>query len=158
MARITRSLDLHARRGFAGAIEEFAYFSDERAPMPERCRYGFLSKLCKRSHLALSGEGADELFAVPDVSAKIVCRRRGLLPANHSELALAGFSICGFDGRSARDKVSVFWKAPDASRHAPCLLERDFFPMQRKSALLTRVFANSLTGYWPNLMDAATPG
>jgi asparagine synthase (glutamine-hydrolysing) len=52
------SVDLH------GAIEEFAYYSDEPSADAGALPVWFLSKLCKRkTTVALSGEGADELFA-----------------------------------------------------------------------------------------------
>jgi asparagine synthase (glutamine-hydrolysing) len=47
-----------------GAIEEFAYYSDEPSADAGALPVWFLSKLCKRkTTVALSGEGADELFA-----------------------------------------------------------------------------------------------
>ena len=46
------------------AIEEFAYYSDEPSADAGALPVWFLSKLCKtRTTVALSGEGADELFA-----------------------------------------------------------------------------------------------
>ena len=46
-----------------GAIEEFAYYSDEPSADAGALPVWFLSKLCKtRTTVALSGEGADELF------------------------------------------------------------------------------------------------
>jgi asparagine synthase (glutamine-hydrolysing) len=47
-----------------GAIEEFAYYSDEPSADAGALPVWFLSKLCKqKTTVALSGEGADELFA-----------------------------------------------------------------------------------------------
>jgi len=47
----------------AGAIEEFAYYSDEPSADAGALPVWFLSKLCKKkTTVALSGEGADELF------------------------------------------------------------------------------------------------
>jgi asparagine synthase (glutamine-hydrolysing) len=57
-------LDLSGTQELRGAIEEFAYYSDEPSADAGALPVWFLSKLSKRSTtVALSGEGADELFA-----------------------------------------------------------------------------------------------
>ena len=57
-------LDLSPEQDLQGAIEEFAYYSDEPSADAGALPVWFLSKLCKtRTTVALSGEGADELFA-----------------------------------------------------------------------------------------------
>ncbi len=56
-------LDLNPELDLRGAIEEFAYYSDEPSADAGALPVWFLSKLCKtRTTVALSGEGADELF------------------------------------------------------------------------------------------------
>lgn len=56
-------LDLTPELDLAGAIEEFAYYSDEPSADSGALPVWFLSKLCKaQTTVALSGEGADELF------------------------------------------------------------------------------------------------
>ena len=56
-------LDLHPGQDLEGAIAEFAYYSDEPSADAGALPVWFLSKLCKtRTTVALSGEGADELF------------------------------------------------------------------------------------------------
>lgn len=56
-------LDLHPKQDLEGAIEEFAYYSDEPSADAGALPVWFLSKMCKtRTTVALSGEGADELF------------------------------------------------------------------------------------------------
>jgi asparagine synthase (glutamine-hydrolysing) len=56
-------LDLNPEQDLQGAIEEFAYYSDEPSADAGALPVWFLSKLCKtRTTVALSGEGADELF------------------------------------------------------------------------------------------------
>jgi len=56
-------LDLNPDVNLCGAIEEFAYFSDEPSADAGALPVWFLSKLCKTgTTVALSGEGADELF------------------------------------------------------------------------------------------------
>ena len=56
-------LDLNPSVDLTGAIEEFAYYSDEPSADAGALPVWFLSKLCKtKTTVALSGEGADELF------------------------------------------------------------------------------------------------
>ena len=56
-------LDLNPEADLRGAIEEFAYYSDEPSADAGALPVWFLSKLCKtKVTVALSGEGADELF------------------------------------------------------------------------------------------------
>jgi asparagine synthase (glutamine-hydrolysing) len=56
-------LDLNPDQDLQGAIEEFAYYSDEPSADAGALPVWFLSKLCKtQTTVALSGEGADELF------------------------------------------------------------------------------------------------
>lgn len=56
-------LDLTPAEDLRGAIEEFAYYSDEPSADSGALPVWFLSKLCKtKTTVALSGEGADELF------------------------------------------------------------------------------------------------
>jgi asparagine synthase (glutamine-hydrolysing) len=57
-------LDLSCAQDLHGAIEEFAYYSDEPSADAGSLPVWFLSKLSKeKTTVALSGEGADELFA-----------------------------------------------------------------------------------------------
>ena len=56
-------LDLNPNADLQGAIEEFGYYSDEPNADAGALPVWFLSKICKRTiTVALSGEGADELF------------------------------------------------------------------------------------------------
>jgi len=56
-------MDLSPSVDLQAAIEEFAYYSDEPSADAGALPVWFLSKLCKRkTTVALSGEGADELF------------------------------------------------------------------------------------------------
>jgi asparagine synthase (glutamine-hydrolysing) len=55
--------DLNPDQDLQGAIEQFAYYSDEPSADAGALPVWFLSKMCKaRTTVALSGEGADELF------------------------------------------------------------------------------------------------
>ena len=56
-------MDLNPDVDLRGAIEEFAYYSDEPSADAGALPVWFLSKLCRKTTtVALSGEGADELF------------------------------------------------------------------------------------------------
>jgi asparagine synthase (glutamine-hydrolysing) len=55
--------DLNPDTEIQGAVEEFAYYSDEPSADAGAVPVWFLSKMCRREvTVALSGEGADELF------------------------------------------------------------------------------------------------
>lgn len=58
-----REFDLSPAADLRGAIEEFAYYSDEPSSDAGALPVWFLSKMCRtETTVALSGEGADELF------------------------------------------------------------------------------------------------
>ena len=57
-------LDLNPQEDLQGAIEQFAYYSDEPSADAGALPVWFLSRMCKtHATVALSGEGADEIFA-----------------------------------------------------------------------------------------------
>jgi asparagine synthase (glutamine-hydrolysing) len=84
-------LDLTPEQDLQGAIEEFAYYSDEPNADAGSLPVWFLSKLCKRSTtVALSGEGADELFAgYLTCRADILAGRARYVPRGLLRTALA---------------------------------------------------------------------
>jgi asparagine synthase (glutamine-hydrolysing) len=88
-----QELDLTPEEDLRGAIEEFAYFSDEPSADAGALPVWFLSKLCKtKTTVALSGEGADELFGgYLTYRANRLAARARLLPRTISRLVLAGF-------------------------------------------------------------------
>jgi asparagine synthase (glutamine-hydrolysing) len=81
-------LDLNPDQDLAGAIEKFAYYSDEPNADAGALPVWFLSGLTKSSAtVALSGEGADELFGGYLMQrASLLARRMRLLP--HAALRL----------------------------------------------------------------------
>jgi asparagine synthase (glutamine-hydrolysing) len=85
-------LDLNPEQDLQGAIEEFAYYSDEPSADAGALPVWFLSKLCKtRTTVALSGEGADELFAgYLTYRANRIARHLRTLPSSSLRLALSG--------------------------------------------------------------------
>jgi len=84
-------LDLSTELDLQGAIEEFAYYSDEPSADAGSLPVWFLSKLCKRSTtVALSGEGGDELFAgYLTYRADLLAARVRRAPRSVLRLALA---------------------------------------------------------------------
>jgi asparagine synthase (glutamine-hydrolysing) len=85
-------LDLNPDENLQGAIEEFAYFSDEPTADAGALPVWFLSKLSKtKTTVALSGEGADELFGgYLTYAADRMARRIRHLPDAALQLALRG--------------------------------------------------------------------
>jgi asparagine synthase (glutamine-hydrolysing) len=84
-------LDLNPDQDLQGAIEEFAYYSDEPSADAGALPVWFLSKLCKtKTTVALSGEGADELFAgYLTYPANRIARYLRMLPSGSLRLALS---------------------------------------------------------------------
>jgi asparagine synthase (glutamine-hydrolysing) len=85
-------LDLNPDENLQGAIEEFAYYSDEPTADAGALPVWFLSKLSKtKTTVALSGEGADELFGgYLTYAANRLARRVRHLPDAALRLALQG--------------------------------------------------------------------
>jgi asparagine synthase (glutamine-hydrolysing) len=77
-----QELDLNPERDLVGAIEQFAYYSDEPNADAGALPVWFLSKMTKASAtVALSGEGADELFGgYLTQRASLLARRFRKLP------------------------------------------------------------------------------
>jgi asparagine synthase (glutamine-hydrolysing) len=85
-------LDLTPAEDLRGAIEEFAYYSDEPSADAGALPVWFLSKLCKtKTTVALSGEGADELFGgYLTYRANRLANRARRFPSSALRAALAG--------------------------------------------------------------------
>jgi asparagine synthase (glutamine-hydrolysing) len=86
-------LDLNPDSGLESAIEEFAYYNDEPSADAGALPVWFLSKLSKtRTTVALSGEGADELFGgYLTYRANHMAHAMRWVPAGAIRLALNGF-------------------------------------------------------------------
>ena len=86
-------LDLNPEQDLAGAIEQFAYYSDEPNADAGALPVWFLSRLTKSSAtVALSGEGADELFG------GYLMQRASLLSRRFRQLAARSASLGGEGG------------------------------------------------------------
>jgi asparagine synthase (glutamine-hydrolysing) len=86
-----QQVDLNPKLNLQDAIEEFAYYSDEPSADAGALPVWFLSKLCKTTTtVALSGEGADELFGgYLTHRASMMAAPARKLPAAMLRLALA---------------------------------------------------------------------
>ena len=144
-----QELDLTPEEDLRGAIEEFAYFSDEPSADAGALPVWFLSKLCKtKTTVALSGEGADELFGgYLTYRANRLAARARLLPRTISELALAGFQYWPVSDEkiSFEYKVKRFLEGslmPPARAH---VYWNGTFSDAEKSALLKQGLPDSLS-------------
>ena len=86
-------LDLTPEQDLQGTIEQFAYYADEPSADAGALPVWFLSKLCKtKTTVALSGEGADELFGgYLTYRANRLADRARQFPKPLLNLALGGF-------------------------------------------------------------------
>ena len=126
-------LDLNPELDLQGAIEEFAYYSDEPSADAGALPVWFLSKLCKtRTTVALSGEGADELFGgYLTYRANTLrstpygdCRRSVLQTGAQCDAPVAGF---GRENKLRIQAQAITRRQPDARGARPRLLEWHFF-------------------------------
>src|ERR1700722_18964116 len=104
-------LDLNPDADLRGAIEEFAYYSDEPSADAGALPVWFLSKLSKtKTTVSLSGEGADELFGgYLTYRANRIARTARRLPGWGFRLAGAGLGLwpvsdekIGFEYKASR--------------------------------------------------------
>lgn len=131
-------LDLNPDSDLQGAIEEFAYYSDEPSADAGALPVWFLSKLSKtKTTVALSGEGADELFGgYLTYRANRLARTMRQFPKQLLQLALHGFrrwpvsdEKIGFEYKVKRflegslmpsDRAHVYWNGTfrEAEKHS----------------------------------------
>ena len=141
-------LDLTPELDLRGAVEEFAYYSDEPSADAGALPVWFLSKLCKtKTTVALSGEGADELFGgYLTYRANRLAARARLLPQAIPRLGLAAFRHWPVSDEkiSFEYKVKRFLEGslmPSARAH---VYWNGTFSDAEKSALLKQKLPNSL--------------
>jgi asparagine synthase (glutamine-hydrolysing) len=139
-------LDLNPSMDLRGAIEEFAYYSDEPSADAGALPVWFLSKLCKKkTTVALSGEGADELFGgYLTYRANRIARQLRKLP---NAGLLAGLAVMrqwpvsdekiGFEYKVKRllegslmspERAHVYWNGTSADDQVDALL---YLPLPR---------------------------
>jgi asparagine synthase (glutamine-hydrolysing) len=141
-------LDLTPEEDLQGAIEQFAYYSDEPSADAGALPVWFLSKLCKtKTTVALSGEGADELFGgYLTYRANRLAAGARHLPGSLLRIALAGFGYwpVSDDKISFEYKVKRFLEGalmPPARAHA---YWNGTFSDAEKEALVKRPLPGSL--------------
>lgn len=138
-------MDLNPDVDLQSAIEEFAYYSDEPSADSGALPVWFLSKLCKRKvTVALSGEGADELFGgYLTYRADRIARMIRALPG------AASMGLCllrhwpvsdekiGFDYKASRllegsrlphDQAHVYWNGTFAQEELSTIVNRPLPP------------------------------
>jgi asparagine synthase (glutamine-hydrolysing) len=117
-----------------GAIEEFAYYSDEPSADAGALPVWFLSKLCKtRTTVALSGEGADELFGgYLTYRANDFARYLRNLPPAVVELLLAALRLWPV----SNEKISFEYKLKR-------LLEGSLMPPERAHVYWNGTFSDT---------------
>jgi asparagine synthase (glutamine-hydrolysing) len=143
-----QELDLTPETDLRGAIEEFAYFSDEPSADAGALPVWFLSKLCKtKMTVALSGEGADELFGgYLTYRANRLSERARLMPRALLQFALAGFRRLPVsdDKISFEYKVKRFLEGSLMSLARAHVYWNGTFSEAEKNALLKRKLPDSL--------------
>lgn len=143
-------LDLTPATNLRDAIEEFAYYSDEPTADAGALPVWFLAKLSKtRTTVALSGEGADELFGgYLTYPANRLARRIRHLPRVAARLGLAAIRRWPVSD----DKISFEYKAKRFLEGSMMTPERAHvywngtFADAEKRALMKAPLPNSLDG------------
>ena len=151
-------LDLNPEQDLQGAIEEMVYYSDEPSADAGALPVWFLSKLCKtQTTVALSGEGADELFGgYLTYRANRFARAIRKFPRSVAHLGLAALKLApvsdekiGLDYKLQRfltgsllppDQAHVYWNGT--------------FSEQEKSALLRQPSPHALDRLLGSLREA----
>lgn len=143
-----QELDLSPEQDLQGAIEEFAYYSDEPSADAGALPVWFLSKLCKtKTTVALSGEGADELFGgYLTYRANHLAARLRLLPRAIPQLALAAFRYwpASDEKISFEYKVKRFLEGALMPASRAHVYWNGTFSDAEKNSLLTQKLPNSL--------------
>ncbi len=153
-------LDLTPDEDLAGAIAEFAYYSDEPTADAGALPVWFLSKMCKRrTTVALSGEGADELFGgYLTYRANALARSARHLPSSALRLALQAISYwpVSDDKISFEYKLKRFLEGCTMSPERAHVFWNGTFSDKEKQALLKTQLPNALGGILSELREKST--
>jgi len=153
-------LDLTPDEDLAGAIAEFAYYSDEPTADAGALPVWFLSKMCKRrTTVALSGEGADELFGgYLTYRANALARTARHLPTSAVRLALQAISHwpVSDDKISFEYKLKRFLEGTTMSRERAHVFWNGTFSDAEKRSLLKTQLPNALDGILAELRGKFT--
>ena len=155
-------LDLNPEQNLEAAISEFAYYSDEPSADAGALPVWFLSKLSKtHATVALSGEGADEIFAgYMTYRANQLARTARMLPSSAFRMALSGMHLWPVSD----EKISLEYKLRRFL--SGCLLAPErahihwngTFSEMEKTALLKRPLPESLDDILRNLRGSLVTG
>jgi asparagine synthase (glutamine-hydrolysing) len=156
-----QQLNLSPEEDLQGAIESFAYYSDEPSADSGALPVWFLSKLCKtRTTVAFSGEGADEIFGgYLTYRANRVASRVRQLPEGAIRTMLRGLRYWPV----SNEKISLEYKLKRLLEG--CLMPRErahvhwngTFSEAEKAAIMNVPLPATLTGLLAPLR-AALPG
>jgi asparagine synthase (glutamine-hydrolysing) len=153
-------LDLTPEEDLAGAIAEFAYYSDEPTADAGALPVWFLSKMCKRrTTVALSGEGADELFGgYLTYRANSLARTARHLPASAVRLALQAIRHwpVSDDKISFEYKLNRFLEGSTMSPERAHVFWNGTFSDNEKRSLLQAQPPNALNGILAELCGKFT--
>jgi asparagine synthase (glutamine-hydrolysing) len=127
-------MDLNPGVDLEGAIQEFAYYSDEPTADAGALPVWFLSKLCKaKTTVALSGEGADELFGgYLTYRADRIARRIRWIPRTGTVMGLSLIKRWPVSD----EKIGFEYKVKR-------LLQGSLMPPERAHAFWNGTFANA---------------
>jgi asparagine synthase (glutamine-hydrolysing) len=139
-------LDLNPDQDLEGAIENFAYYSDEPSADSGALPVWFLSRLCKtRTTVAFSGEGADEIFGgYLTYRANRIARQIQHLPKSAISMALRSLSPWPV----SNEKISLEYKLKR-------LLEGSLMPAERSHVYWNGTFSEDEKA---NLLRVPLPG
>jgi asparagine synthase (glutamine-hydrolysing) len=153
-------LDLTPDEDLAGAIAEFAYYSDEPTADAGALPVWFLSKMCKRrTTVALSGEGADELFGgYLTYRANALARTARHLPSSAVRFALQAISHwpVSDDKISFEYKLKRFLEGSTMSPERAHVFWNGTFSDVEKHALLKTRLPDALNGILAELRGKFT--
>jgi asparagine synthase (glutamine-hydrolysing) len=140
--------DLNPGEGLEAAISEFANYSDEPTADAGALPVWFLSRMCKAEvTVALSGEGADEIFAgYLTYRANELARRARAIPANARRVALAAlrFWPASDEKISLEYKLKRFLEGSLMRPEQAHIYWNGTFSDQEKAALVERPLPDSL--------------
>lgn len=143
-------LDLNPREGLEAAISEFAYYSDEPTADAGALPVWFLSRMCKEHvTVALSGEGADEIFAgYLTYRANQLAQRVRAIPATVRHALLAGLRLwpASDEKISLEYKLKRFLEGSLLSPERAHIYWNGTFSEREKAALVERPLPPSLVG------------
>jgi asparagine synthase (glutamine-hydrolysing) len=155
-------MDLNPELDLRGAIEEFAYFSDEPSADAGALPVWFLSKLSKtKTTVSLSGEGADELFGgyLTHRANRLAMIARKF-PKRALELALKGVRAWPVSDEkiSFEYQLKRFLEGACMTREQAHVYWNGTFPEEQKQALIRQELPHSLDSVLAELRDKAASG